>query len=173
MARIDYADPDAAPAEVLEKIRTGRPFIANLYRMLLWSPRIADGWVTMANAARFETTVADRDRELAILLVGHLTGSRYEWHHHSSLARAVGITDEELQAVADWPTLGSWTAEDTTMLRVVGAIAENRAPDEQELQLLCERLGEKTLVELVATVCYYTGLARFLNILDVDIEHGR
>jgi AhpD family alkylhydroperoxidase len=170
MARIDYADlgePAPALQPLLEKISKGRPFVPNLYRMLLRSPVVADGWVSMANAVRFESKLDDHSRELAILLVSEITGCEYEWHHHARLAETAGISPEELERIRAWPDLDAWSPEDRSLLRAVGAMAERERLPESDL---VERLGEETFLELAATVAYYVGLAHFLLAMEIEVE---
>lgn len=173
MARIDYADTGALAPEndaLLEKISKGRPFIPNLYRLLLVSPPVADRWVELANTVRFESDVSDRARELSILVVSHITGCGYEWHHHAGIAERAGLTAEEIESVRKWPDVGAWEAEDRAVVRVTGAMTEREPLPEDELALLVESWGERTALELVATVSYYIGLAHLLLAMEVEVE---
>jgi AhpD family alkylhydroperoxidase len=173
MARIHYADTGAlAPAEapMLEKISKGRPFIPNLYRLLLVSPPIADRWVELANTVRFESDVSDRARELSILVVSHITGCEYEWHHHAGIAERAGLTPDEIESVRRWPEVDSWEAEDRAVVRVVGAMTERGRVPEDALAQLAESWGERKVLELVATVSYYIGLAHLLLAMEVEVE---
>lgn len=172
---IGYPDLDApspSTARVLDKIRSGRPFVPNVYRMLLWSPQVTDGWVSLANAVRFETDLPERDRELVVLLVSHLAQAEYEWHHHEQIAPRAGIVPQELDAIRRYPDLDGWTSEDQSLLRLVGAMVLGSKVPEGDVDALVARLGERMLVELVATASYYLGLARFLTVFDVQIETG-
>jgi 4-carboxymuconolactone decarboxylase len=173
MARIDYADTGALPpaeAPVLEKIAKGRPFIPNLYRLLLVNPPIADRWVELANTVRFESDVSDRARELSILVVSHITGCEYEWHHHSSIAEGVGLTPDEIESVRRWPETDTWGAEDRAVVRVVGSMAERQPLPAAELDLLVESWGERTVLALAATVAYYVAVAHLLLAMEVEVE---
>lgn len=45
------------------------------------------------------STLPPRIRELAILRVAHRRNCAYEWSHHVSMAKAEGITEDEIAAV--------------------------------------------------------------------------
>lgn len=58
MARIDYADisrPELRP--LVERIQRERSSLPNLYRMLLNSPAVAQGWLTYLTAIRQQSSL--------------------------------------------------------------------------------------------------------------------
>src|SRR6202022_3602109 len=75
----------------------------NLYRVLAHSPRAARSLNTLARYIRDGSRLDPRLRELAILQVGYLTGSAWEFSHHVRIGREIGLTDDEIRAVADEP----------------------------------------------------------------------
>jgi AhpD family alkylhydroperoxidase len=173
LAAIDYPDLASGDPEldaVLADIRSGRPFVPNLYRLLLWSPGVTAGWVALANSVRFETEIDDRLRELAILLVGARAGCEYEQHHHEPLARRAGATEAEIEAVREWPGAVEWSAGDRAALAFVTAILDGEPASGDTIEELREHVGEKGVVELGALVAYYLGLSHFLIAMAVEIE---
>ena len=74
---------------------------ANIFRSLANAPVLLDAFLSYANAMRDSSLLSPKLRELAILSVGHATGSEYEIAHHQSHGRKAGLTDEQLAAVAD------------------------------------------------------------------------
>jgi alkylhydroperoxidase family enzyme len=83
MARIPYADterPDIAPLAARIKAERGGK-ILNLYRMLLQSPPVAEGWLTFLTAIRQKSGLAARVRELVIMRVAVLNAAEYEFQH--------------------------------------------------------------------------------------------
>src|SRR5260370_17152317 len=73
----------------------------NVYRVLAHSPRAARSLNTLARFIRDGSRLDPRLRELAILQVGYLTRSAWEFSHHVRIGREVGLTDDEIRAVAD------------------------------------------------------------------------
>ena len=75
----------------------------NIYRMLLNSPALAEGWSNHSNAVRWKSTLDGRLREIVIIRLGDLTGSQYVLRQHvPALALADGVTLAECDALADW-----------------------------------------------------------------------
>ena len=102
MARIAYVDetthPEAAP--LAERIRTERGGkLLNLYRMLLNSPPVAEGWLKLLTAIRQQCNLSGRYRELVILRIAVLNDAPYEFGQHVPFAKSEGITDSQLEAL--------------------------------------------------------------------------
>ena len=78
MARIPYPDPSRYEGQPLtERIRRERGGqLHNLYRMLLHSPPVTEGWLAFLTAIRHETELPGRYRELAILRIAVLNGAQ-------------------------------------------------------------------------------------------------
>ena len=95
-------DSDAAgPADVVAPIRARRPGgkLLNLDRMLLNSPAFAQGWSTMFGTIRQKLAVPPKLRELAIMSIGVLNHSDYEWFQHEGEFLKAGGAKEQLAAL--------------------------------------------------------------------------
>jgi alkylhydroperoxidase family enzyme len=80
MARLEYADEKQSPevAALARRIRSERGTMHNLYRMLLQSPPVAEGWLTFLTAIRQKCELPGNYRELAILRIALLNRAQYE-----------------------------------------------------------------------------------------------
>ena len=102
-------------------------------------------------------TLEPRDRELMVLRVAWRTRSRYEWVQHVRLAPRVGITPEEIAAVADGPERRrSWTPLEADLLAATDQLIDGYRVDDDTWARLAEQLDERQLVELVFVVGTYT-----------------
>ena len=101
MARIPSPDPfryEGQPlAERIRRERGGQ--LLNLYRMLLHSPPVTEGWLAFLTAIRHETELPGRYRELAILRVAVLNGAEYEFEAHVPFALKAGVSREAIDAL--------------------------------------------------------------------------
>ena len=65
MARIAYPDPSNTEiAPLVKRIIAERGRLANLYKMLLHSPPVAEGWLSFLTAIRYKCSLAGRVRGL-------------------------------------------------------------------------------------------------------------
>jgi alkylhydroperoxidase family enzyme len=160
MARIPYAPPE----------NPGADHMLNLFRMLAHSPPVARGFARLGGALLQDSTLDPRLREAAILRIGLLAGAWYEVEKHTAIARAVGLSDAEIAALApgaDNSALGD-------ALRAVVALADElfsevRASD-AAIVAVRWHLDDRQLVELVVTAGYYGLVCRVLETLGVDPE---
>ncbi len=76
-----------------------------------------------ATAARIDPRV----RELAICRVGWRTAANYEWLQHVRLARGLGVTDAEIDAIADRGTV-EWTPLEADVLAAVDELVDRLSP---------------------------------------------
>src|ERR1700758_1409030 len=95
MARVPYFDRADLPAEHQDLLN--RPI--NLFRALVNSPKAARSWSGVGHYIRHGSRLDPRLRELAILQVGYLTRSPYEYSHHVKIGREAGVTDEDIRAI--------------------------------------------------------------------------
>lgn len=162
MARLPYA-----PAA-----NTGADHPLNLFRMLAHSPPVLSGFVALGGALLGESALDARLRELAILRVGRRAGARYEVEKHERIARAIGVTDAELQALAPGASLAALdeAARDVVVL-TDELVAGVRAGD-AALASARRHLDDRQVVELVVTVGYYGLVCRVLETFGVDLEVG-
>src|SRR6185295_12240342 len=95
MARLPYLDADQLAPEQRELLK--RPI--NLTRLLVNSPGMARAFGGIGNYIRHKSTLDPRLRELAILQVGWMERSEYEFTHHVKIGREFGVTDDDIAAL--------------------------------------------------------------------------
>ena len=95
MARLPYLDrSDLAPEDADLLARN-----INLHRMLAHNPGAARAFSGLGQYIRHCTALDPRLRELAILQVGWLARSAYEWSHHIKIGRDFGVSDADIEAL--------------------------------------------------------------------------
>jgi alkylhydroperoxidase family enzyme len=172
MARIPYPDASRYEREPLvERIKRERGGkLLNLYKMLLHSPSVAEGWLTFFTAVRQGTDLPGRYRELAILRIAVLNGADYEFNAHAPVALSEGIAQaviDDLRADRVPPALGE---ADRAVLAYADSMTRDvHVPDDVFAQVR-EHLDERHVVELTATIAAYNCVSRFLEALHIDPE---
>lgn len=117
-------------------------------------------------ALRFETTLTDRQRELAILLVAHRWQSDFERLAHEAIGRRVGLTDEEIDYLSrgQAPDLGDEHERATVML-TQELVATWNVTDSSYARAV-DALGAARVYELTTIVGHYSLLALHLRVFD-------
>jgi len=139
----------------------------NLFRTLGRHRRLFRGWLWFAGRLMPGGKLPRRESELVILRVAHLSDSAYEFEHHVRLARRVGVSSDEVDAIRRSLPEGTWTEREVAILSAVDRLHSDRDLDEDSWGALSKHLGERECIELIMLACHYEMLATFLRTLRV------
>ncbi len=176
MARITLPDPDTMDADqrrVHDKIISGRRGrIQGPFRAALHNAELADRWQALGELLRYNTALAPRQSELAILVTGRACRSPFEWYAHRLEAERVGVEPSVIDAIlADTPPAGL-SADDAVIVQVAIELNRCNSVTDATYAEALVRLGERRLVELTALVGYYTMVAMTLNAHEIPLPDG-
>lgn len=139
------------------------------FGLMLHIPRVGRPLQDLGSALRFQTSLTDREREIAILTVARITDCHFERHAHNAVGAAVGLSSEELDALASGTFAGADSREEavTQFAAVLADTAVVRPED------LFEELPDEVALEVVAVVGYYRLLAQMMGLYDVGVPTNR
>ena len=168
MARVPYLSKSDLRPEDQELLARD----INLQRALVHSPNAARAFGRLGGFIRNQSRLDPRLREMAILQVGYLARSKYEYSHHIKIGHDFGVSDDDIRAIA------TETAGETSTLeplaRVVLACAREMALEGaasgQTWAALSAELDTERLTDLVVTIAFYCGVVRLLETLQIDVE---
>jgi alkylhydroperoxidase family enzyme len=169
MARLPYLDIDDLEEKDHDLLK--RPI--NLFRQLVNSTGGARAFGTLGHYIRYKSTLDPRIREMAIIQVGFLTKSEYEYTHHIKLGtEQFGVSEEDIGAITN-ETTGIQTNL-TEFERAVLASAREMVNDlkisNENFDILQNNLSHEHLIDLVLTIAFYCGVVRVLATLEIDNE---
>jgi alkylhydroperoxidase family enzyme len=168
MARLPYLDRTDLKPEHQDLLK--RPI--NLFRALAHSPDFALGWSAVGAYIRRKSKLDPRLRELAILQVGYLERSPYEYSHHVKIGRDFGVSDDDIRAMIN-ETAGRPTALDPlskAVLRAAREMTKDLAICDATFAELRQSLDNERLMDLVLTIAFYNAVVRILATLKIDVE---
>jgi alkylhydroperoxidase family enzyme len=160
----------AFPEDIVEAWTHGQSHVPNVLGTLVHHPALAGRWLAYNNVLLWSPSLAHRARELMILRVAHRTGSEYEWTQHVALAGRFGITDDDVNAIANDDTAPSWTPLERALVAATDQLLDDARIDDATWKQLAEHLDERQLVEAVFVVGTYTTLAMAFNSFGVQID---
>ena len=168
MARLPYLDvSDLAPEQ---RDLLGRPIA--LAKALVNSPKAARAFLGLGGYIRHGSKLDPRLRELAILQVGWLARSPYEWSHHVKLGHDFGVSDEDVQGLID-DTAGRPNGLDPLakmVLKAARQMTAEGAVDEATFAALRAELGNELVLDLTLAIGFYNAVVRVLATLQIDVE---
>jgi alkylhydroperoxidase family enzyme len=91
----DEADLDAT----IQKIAESHGYVSNLMQTLALAPQGLATFAALTSYTRYGSHLTELQRQLTILIA--VRDVHYGWTHHEPLARAVGVTDDQLLLIRD------------------------------------------------------------------------
>ena len=170
MARIPYLNAEDLAEE--HRRLLARP--ANLFRALVHSPDGLRTFSALGHFIRHTSRLDPRLREMAILQVGYLARSPYEYSHHIEIGRDFGVSDDDIRAIGD-ETAGRPTKLEPlakAVLRAAREMTTELAISDQTFAKLRRDLDHERLTDLVLTIGFYNGVVRILATMQIDVEDG-
>ncbi len=137
------------------------------FNAFLLAPGLGRSLQNLGAAVRYETSLSGRTREIAILLVAARWNSAFERGAHESVGRAVGLTDDELDALRRGSIPALVDAHELACAELVHGMLGGDVGDDDWLRLVT-LVGHPTVFELSTLVGYYATLALQLRIFRVD-----
>ena len=144
----------------------------NVFRLLANAPRAFVGWTQMVDELFESPTFEVRMREVVILRVAHLQGSRYELSQHVGIARNAGLSDQQINAILDNGDLdaANFSHTERTALAVVTELCTTHRLRDDSFAAAQAVFGDEALTELLMIISCYYGLALVLNAADLEID---
>jgi len=168
MARVPYLKVSDLAPEHQDLLK--RPI--TLHQALVNSPNAARAFNGLGHFIRYGSKLDPRLRELAILQVGWLARSPYEWSHHVKLGLDFGVSEDDIRALID-DTAGKPTPLDAmtkTVLRAAREMTLDGAMSDATFAALQQALGHEHIVDLTITIGFYNAVVRVLATLQIDVE---
>jgi 4-carboxymuconolactone decarboxylase len=166
-ARIPLPADDELTPEHREMLAKVPPL--NVFRMVAGTRRGLRPFLQLGGAV-LSSALDARRREVAVLRVAHATGASYERAQHERLARAAGVTDQEIDAVATEEPVSSLDQEGNLICRVADEVTRNVRLSDDALEQIVDRCGPREAAELILLVSYYNMVSRFLESTRVELE---
>ncbi|MFI4986840.1 MAG: carboxymuconolactone decarboxylase family protein [Alphaproteobacteria bacterium] len=168
MARVPYLDKQDLAPENQDLLARG----INLFRALVHSPNGARRVQAIGQYIRHGSRLDPRLREMAILQVGYLTRSRYEYSHHIKISRDFGVSDADIRSIIAETAGGTTTLEPLVkaVLRAAREMTRDLAVSDATYAALKSGLDAECLIDLIITIGYYNSVVRVLATLQIDVE---
>jgi alkylhydroperoxidase family enzyme len=140
----------------------------NLFTTLARHRRLFRGWLFFAGRLMPRGTLPRADTELVILRVAHNCESEYEWRHHDRLARASGLSRDDVERVRGGAEAAGWTPRQRALLQAADELHNRREVGDELWSQLSAELSDTQLIELCMLVGHYEMVAMTLRSLRVQ-----
>jgi len=162
--------PEEGGDEGGEKDKSSGPL--NILRTIAHHPSLLEPFLGFATALAARGVLSRRDSELLALRTAWNCRSDFEWAHHVVYARAAGLSEEQIGALAKPIRDGGWEAADHTLVSAADELHTGQDIGDETWAALAERFDAAQLVEIPFVVGQYTMLSMVANATAVPVEPG-
>lgn len=155
-----------------DSIAASRGRIVAPYAVLLNSPELAGRAAHLGAYVRFEGELSDVDRERAILTTARELECAFEWAAHVPIAEEAGVDAATIAGIEDRAARDEFSDEAGAVVAFCRELLVDNRIAEATYAPVHERLGDRGVVELVATAGYYAMMACVLNGFEVLPDDG-
>jgi alkylhydroperoxidase family enzyme len=170
MARIPYVDLANASQEIRDTFEA-LPTHLNIFKMVANAETCFRPFLRLGASILGRQQLDGKIRELVILHVAKLWNGRYEHNQHVPIAKAVGASDAEIEAIdAGKIDADCFNPAERAILRFTTEVVENGRADDSTFASVAEFLSPREIVELTLAIGFYTTVAMLCETTDVDID---
>lgn len=156
----------------------------HIFTTLGQNPRLFRAWLCYSAHLMPFGRLSRRDAELVILRVAWRSRSAYEWHQHVPIALRVGLSPDEIAAVAeppataeppavaDRPAAAGLDRRQQTLLDVSDQLLTQRALSDATWSAVQAQFTTRETIELCLLVGHYQGLASAIGGLGIQVEQS-
>jgi 4-carboxymuconolactone decarboxylase len=171
-SRIAALADDQISAEVRQLVGGSAMGMLNIFRTLANHPGLMKRWLVFGNHVLGKSTLPAREREIAILRIGWLCRSAYEWGQHVAIGKAAGLSDDEIARITKGADAIGWSAAERALLRATDELHEVAFISDATWSELSGSWNTQQLMDLVFTVGQYNLVSMALNSFGVQPEPG-
>lgn len=176
MTRIANLHPDQmSPVQraVHDAIASGpRQGVRGPLAVWLHRPEMAHHAQALGRYCRYESSLAPRVSELAILELARIWGSEYEWYVHKPHALDAGVRPEIIEAIRCRAAPAFEHPAEAAVHAFLVELHRDRQVSDAVYAEAVAQLGEGGVVDLVALAGYYTLISMTINVFQVALPAG-
>jgi 4-carboxymuconolactone decarboxylase len=134
------------------------------FKAMLRSPRLADQLQRVGAVVRFENSLPDRLKELAIIVTARHWTAQFEWWAHRRLALEAGLDPAICDAVAAGRRPAKLAEDEAAVYDFASSLLAAGQVSDAQFKAVADRFGERGVIDLVGTIGYYCTVALILNV---------
>ncbi|HEX4925710.1 MAG TPA: carboxymuconolactone decarboxylase family protein [Bdellovibrionales bacterium] len=160
----DRGDLPEQHRPILDEIVQTRGHLPKPFALLLNHPELAERVAGLGSFVRYESSLPDRVREIAILTSATENKCAYARDRHEIHARNAGVPEDTINAILE--DREPLHAGDRLIVSFGRETLRKHAVGDSLFENVKERLGPAGVLELTGTIGYYALLAVILNTFD-------
>ena len=172
MSRLDTPALDTLTPEqrtVHEQIASGpRGGVYGPLGVWLHRPELASRAQSLGRYCRYDSSLAPRLSELAILVTARHWSAEFEWLHHKQPALDAGLDPAIVEAIRQGHTPEFNNDDEQVVYDFSVELQKNRAVSDATYNQAVKLLGQESVVDLVGVLGYYALISMTINAFEID-----
>lgn len=166
-----FSDEQRAIAET-QRGRDGR--LLNIFRTLAHAPEALKSFLAWGGYILSDrNSLPPRERELAILRIGYLCRSGYEWTQHHRIGLRCGLSAEDIERIKAGAAANGWTRAERSLLAACDELHTGQFIEEPTWKALLADYSPRQAMDLVMTAGQYTQVCMMLNSFGIQLDEGQ
>ncbi|MBU6318178.1 MAG: carboxymuconolactone decarboxylase family protein [Alphaproteobacteria bacterium] len=166
-----FSDEQRAIAET-QRGRDGR--LLNIFRTLAHAPEALKSFLAWGGYILSDrNSLPPRERELAILRIGYLCRSGYEWTQHHRIGLRCGLSAEDIERIKAGAAADGWTRAERSLLAACDELHTGQFIEEPTWKALLADYSPRQAMDLVMTAGQYTQVCMMLNSFGIQLDEGQ
>jgi 4-carboxymuconolactone decarboxylase len=163
---------EAQRKAVAEIVAGPRGHLVGPFIPLLRSPEFMSRLQRTGEYLRYNSAVAPRLSELAILITARHWSQSFEWHFHRPIAEKAGLRTAIIVAVAEGRRPAGMAIDESAVWDFLDELIRTRTVSQATYQRAVGLLGERGVIDLIGIHGYYSLLAMVLNVSEAPLPDG-
>jgi len=175
MTRFPEIKPENYTAEeraAVDKIVKSRGSMRGPFVPALHSPGVLRAIEMSGAYLRFENSLPDDLKELAILVAGRFWTAQYEWYAHSKLAYEAGLDPKIIAAIEKGEAPSGMNAEQIAIYNFCVELHGTHAVSDKTFNAVADKFGRRGVMDLIGLCGHYTFISMILNTAQIPIPEG-
>jgi alkylhydroperoxidase family enzyme len=160
----DEADLDAT----IQTIAESHGYVSNLMQTLALAPKGLAAFAALSTYTRYGSQLTPLQRELAIIVA--VRDVHYGWTHHEPLARAAGVTEEQLLLIRDGRVPRDLLPVERALCDYVFEITAGRRVPQRVAEAMHEHFLPRQIVDIALLTSFSMAVAALSMALEVPME---
>lgn len=163
---------EAQKKAVSDIIAGPRGHLVGPFIPLLRSPDFMGRLQRTGEYLRFNSALAPRLVELAVLITARHWSQNFEWHHHRMLAEKAGLKTAVCDALAEARRPSGMADDETVVYDFLDELIRTRTVSDATWERANALFGERGIIDLIGVHGYYSLLAMILNASHAPLPDG-
>lgn len=142
------------------------------YQAWIRNPKLCTAAMHYGGFCRYESSVSDRVREFAILVVARHWKADVEWWAHYPIAMKAGLDPAIAEAIKSGERPAFSQQDEEITYNLIHELIETRRVSDKTYAKALKEFGEVQLVELMAIIGNYFAVALTLNCFEIETPDG-